>query len=194
MNKRQAIVTHLPEPPLSKLIFADTRLSWVWLFLRLYVASIWLEAGYSKMTSPQWIGPHAGSALTGFVMGALKKSAGAHPDVAGWYAVWLKDVVLPNASVFSHVVAVGELAVGIGLLLGLFTGIAAFFGATMNMNYLFAGTVSVNPMMVVIELFLILAWRVAGWIGLDQWVLPLTGTPWKPGTLFKDTQTKKQKR
>jgi len=184
MSKRSEAVTSLPEPPISKFLFADTRLSWIWLILRVYVAWQWLQAGWEKVISPMWVGPNAGGALAGFVSGALKKSSGAHPDVSGWYAVWLKDVVLPNASFFSHLVAFGELAVGIGLLLGLFTGIAAFFGATMNMNYLFAGTVSVNPIMVLIELFLILAWRVAGWIGLDQWVLPMLGTPWKAGSLF----------
>jgi thiosulfate dehydrogenase (quinone) large subunit len=138
--------------------------------------------------SPLWVGPNAGGALSGFVTGALKKTGGANPDVSGWYAVWLRDVVFPNASIFSHMVAFGEFAVGLGLLLGLFTGIAAFFGATMNMNYLFAGTVSINPIMVLIELLLILAWRVGGWVGLDRWILPMLGTPWKPGSLFKSNK------
>jgi thiosulfate dehydrogenase (quinone) large subunit len=184
MSKRSEVVTSLPAPPISKFLFADTRLSWVWLILRIYVSWEWLEAGWAKVNSPLWVGSTAGGALIGFVKGALQKSSGAHPDVSGWYAVWLKDVVLPNASLFSHMVAFGELAVGLGLFFGLFTGIAAFFGATMNMNYLFAGTVSINPIMVLIQLFLILAWRVAGWIGLDQWILPMIGTPWKPGSFF----------
>jgi thiosulfate dehydrogenase [quinone] large subunit len=61
---------------------------------------------------------------------------------------------------------------------GLFTGIAAFFGAFMNMNYLLAGTVSINPILFLGQLGLVLAWRIAGWIGLDRWVLPILGTPW----------------
>jgi thiosulfate dehydrogenase (quinone) large subunit len=188
MSKRSGAVTSIPEPPLSLFLFADTRLSWIWLILRVYVAWQWLQAGYEKVMSPLWVGSQAGGALTGFIMGALKKTGGSNPDVSGWYAAWLQDVVLPNANIFSHVVAFGELAVGLGLLFGLFTGIAAFFGATMNMNYLFAGTVSINPIMILIELFLILAWRVAGWIGVDRWILPLLGTPWKPGSLFKSNK------
>ena len=82
-------------------------------------------------------------------------------------------------------VAYGELLVGVALTLGLFTGIAAFFGGFMNMNYLFAGTVSTNPLLFLIQLFLILAWRVAGWYGLDRYILPLLGTPWDKGKLFK---------
>lgn len=93
--------------------------------------------------------------------------------------------MLPNAALFSHLVAWGELLVGVGLILGAFTGVAAFFGAFMNMNYLFAGAVSTNPFMFLIQLLLILAWRVAGWYGLDRYLLPMLGTPWKPGKIFK---------
>jgi thiosulfate dehydrogenase [quinone] large subunit len=53
------------------------------------------------------------------------------------------------------------------------------------MNYLFAGAVSVNPLMFLGQLVLVLAWRTAGWLGLDRWLLPLLGTPWQRGNLFK---------
>jgi len=38
--------------------------------------------------------------------------------------------------------------------------------------------VSINPVIGFLALFLILAWRIAGYWGLDRWVLPLLGTPW----------------
>lgn len=182
---RKEFVTQIPEPPLSRFLFADTRLAWIWVVLRVYVGWIWLEAGWGKVTSAAWTGEKAGVALTGFINGALAKTVGDHPDVAGWYAAWLKEVILPNASVFAPLVAYGELLIGLGLILGAFTGIAAFFGAFLNMSFLFAGAVSVNPIMVLIQLFLILAWRVAGWFGLDRFILPFLGTPWHPGKLFK---------
>jgi thiosulfate dehydrogenase (quinone) large subunit len=175
----------IPEPALSKLLFADIRLSWFWLIVRIYVGYEWFLAGWEKIHNSVWVGEKSGTALQGFIMGALKKSGGAHPDVYGWYAEFLKSFVLPHASTFSQIVAFGEVTVGIGLILGLFTGLAAFFGAFMNMNYLFAGTVSINPMLFLLELLLILAWRVAGIIGLDRFILPLLGTPWYPGKLFK---------
>jgi thiosulfate dehydrogenase [quinone] large subunit len=183
-NKRSFDTTQIPEPPLAKFLFADTKLALLWLVARIYVGWIWVEAGWSKINNPVWVGPDAGTAVSGFIMDALKKTSGAHPDVAGWYGTFLHNVALPNASFISHIVAYGELIVGVALILGLFTGIAAFSGAFMNMNYLFAGTVSVNPLMFVIELFLILAWRVAGWFGLDRILLPYLGTPWQPGKLF----------
>ncbi len=78
----------------------------------------------------------------------------------------------------------GEILVGLGLIFGILTGIAAFFGIFMNLSYLLAGVVSINPIIGGLALFLILAWRVAGYYGGDRWVLPLLGTPWT-GSLAK---------
>ncbi len=175
----------IPEPKLSRLLFADTRLSWVWLLVRLYIGWEWINAGWEKLTNPAWTGSAAGTAIKGFLNGALQKAAGAHPDVSGWYAAFVQNVALLHPVLFSHLVAYGEFAVGLALILGIFTGIAAFFGTFMNLNYLFAGTVSTNPLMLLLQLFLILAWRTAGWIGLDRYVLPALGTPWYAGELFE---------
>ena len=166
-------VAQIPEPPLSRFLFADTRFAYVWLILRLYVGWIWIQAGYEKIISPVWVGSKAGLAVAGFSKAALLKTSGAHPDVSMWYAWWLSHVVIPNAAVFSYIVSFGELLVGIGLILGIFTGVSAFFGAFMNMNYLFAGTVSINPIMLVVEFFLILAWRTVGFIGLGRYTRSL---------------------
>lgn len=171
-------VLEIPEPNISKVLFGDTRASWVWLFLRLYVGYEWLMAGWGKVMSPVWTGDKAGVAVQGFLSGALKKMAGEHPDVSSWYGYFVEHFALQHTVFFSYLVTYGELAVGIALILGIFTGIAAFFGAFMNFNYLFAGTVSVNPVLLLIELFLVLAWRNAGWLGIDRWLLPKLGVPW----------------
>ena len=181
-HAHEAVV--IPEPKLAEFLFADTRVAWVWLLLRLYVAYTWVTAGWEKVMSPAWVGSQAGTALHGFLAGAVAKSSGANPAVASWYAWFVSNVALPHVTTFSYIISFGELAVGVGLVLGAFTGIAAFFGAFMNLNYLFAGTISVNPLLLLIELFLILAWRNAGWLGLDRWLLPWLGVPWKPGREF----------
>ncbi len=184
MQKAKNTGIQIPEPALSRFLFADTRLAWLWIVIRLYVGWEWVTAGYEKITGG-WVGAKAGTALIGFLQGALVKASGAHPDVQSWYGIFLKQIIIPHAVGFSYVVSFGELAVGIALIIGIFTGIAAFFGAFMNMNYLLAGTVSINPILFLLELFLILAWRVAGWYGFDRWLLPLLGTPWQPGQMFK---------
>jgi thiosulfate dehydrogenase [quinone] large subunit len=176
--------TEIEEPKLSRFLFADTRFAWFWLAVRVYIGYEWFMAGWGKLGNAAWTGTSAGAAITGFLNGALQKTAGAHPDVSGWYSYFIQHVALPNAAAISYLVTFGELAVGIALILGIFTGIAAFFGTFMNLNYLFAGTVSTNPLMLLLQLLLILAWRTAGWVGLDRYFLKALGTPWQPGELF----------
>lgn len=173
------------EPPIAQFLFADPRLAWFWLVVRLYAGYQWLSAGMEKLGSPVWTGSKAGTAIAGFVAGALPKVAGGHPDVAAWYAGFLQAFVLPHAALWSWLIVFGELAVGVGLILGLFTGIAAFFGGLLNANYLLAGTVSTNPMLFILATWLVLAWRVAGYYGLDYWVLPAVGVPGGTGGLFR---------
>ncbi len=174
----------IEESPVSQFLFSNTKMSWFWLVVRLYVGWQWLEAGWQKLQSSSWIGMSAGNALKGFVQGALGKTQGTHPDVQMWYAYFLQHAVLPYAQLWSHAVAIGEFAVGLGLIVGAFTGIAAFFGMFMNLNYLLAGTVSVNPTLFALSAGLILAWKIAGYWGADRFLLPMLGTPWKPGNLF----------
>lgn len=178
-------VIRLEDPPVAKLLFEDVRLSWLWLILRLWLAWKWIEAGWAKVQNPAWTGANSGAPIQGFVKGALAKTGGDHPDVPSWYGSFLQSVVLPNAGTWSKLVAYGELLVGIALVLGIFTGIAAFFGAFMNFNYLLSGTVSTNPMMFLVAGLLVLAWKTAGWLGLDRILLPALGTPWAPGKVFR---------
>ncbi len=171
-----------PEPAVAKFFGGSTGSAPLWFVVRMYVGAEWLLAGWEKVMSPAW--GTSGKALSGFVAGALAKTGGANPAVQGWYASFLHNFVLPGAGFFSFLVTWGEVAVGVGLLLGVLTGIAAGFGVLMNLNYLLAGTVSVNPILGMIGLFLVFAWRACGWIGLDRWLLPALGLPWKPGALF----------
>lgn len=166
----------IEENPISRWLFTNTASAWIWLILRLYLGYTWLTAGIGKITSDAWVGENAGAAVKGFMGGAIALAEDG--EVAGWYAWFLENFVIPNAVVFSYMVAWGEVLIGLGLIVGLLTGIAAFFGAMMNMSFLLAGTVSSNPVMFVIAMFLIMAWKVAGWYGLDRWALPFLGTPW----------------
>ena len=80
---------------------------------------------------------------------------------------------------FSKVVVIGEIAIGVGLIVGAFVGFAAFFGAFMNLNFMLAGSASTNPVLFLIAGLLILAWKTAGYWGLDRFLLPALGTPWR---------------
>jgi len=47
--------------------------------------------------------------------------------------------------------------------------------------YMFSGSAGVNPAYAIVAVFLILAWRNAGYLGLDRLVLPMTGNRFRPG-------------
>lgn len=162
----------IAQPKLAKFFFANPNMAWLWLIVRVYVGWQWLYAGYEKLINPAWAGPLAGTAIKGFFMGSLQKAAGMHPDVQWWYANFIQNFCLQHTVGFSYLITGGEIAVGIALILGLFTGIAAFFGSFMNVNYLLAGTVSINPILLVLQIFIILAWRISGWFGLDRYIFP----------------------
>lgn len=166
-----------PEPRISKILFASKASAPFWTVVRVYVGYLWLSAGWGKVTSSAWVGSEAGGAVTGFLNRALTLTTGDHPSVQPWYAWMIENIFLPNAALMSHLVAFGEVLVGIALILGFLTGISAFLGGFMNASFLLAGTVSTNPVMFILATWLVLAWRVAGYYGLDYWVLPRIGAP-----------------
>jgi thiosulfate dehydrogenase [quinone] large subunit len=102
-----------------------------------------------------------------------------------WYRGFIETLINAEAHTwFSKIIIFGELAVAVALILGAFVGVAAFFGGMMNWSFIMAGSASTNGMLFAIATWLVLAWRNAGWIGLDRWLLPMIGTPWKSGSIF----------
>ncbi|MEM7737270.1 MAG: TQO small subunit DoxD [Deinococcota bacterium] len=166
-----------PEPRISKALFANKSLASLWAVVRVYLGYLWLVAGWGKITSSAWVGPDAGGPIIGFLNNALSLTTGEHPSVQVWYAWMIERIFLPNAFVMSHLVAFGQVLVGIALIVGFLTGISAFIGGLMNASFLLAGAVSTNPVMFILATWLVLAWRVAGYYGLDYWVLPRLGAP-----------------
>lgn len=140
----------------------------LWFIARLYLGYEFLMAGWGKMANAAWFGTGAGAALNGFVQGAVAKTTGLHPDVYQWYASFLQSSVLPHVMIWSNVVVVGEILIGLGLIVGLCTRYAAFFAFFMAFNFLLAGTVSVNPTLALVAILIMLAHRVAGYWGLDR--------------------------
>src|SRR5438876_4370167 len=88
------VVTQITEPPIARFLFADTRMAWLWLIVRLYVGYQWLSAGIDKLTGHSidigsfgqstgaaWVfNAQQGTAMKGFALGAIAKATGAHPS------------------------------------------------------------------------------------------------------------------
>ena len=168
----------LQDPPFVQKILSDPRAGWVWFILRVWVGWQWIQASLDKISNPAWVG--GGTALKGYWTNAIAIPASGRPAIAfGWYRTFLEFMLNAQAYTwFAKLIAYGEFLVGLGLILGAFTGIVAFFGGMMNWSYMMAGSASTNPMLFLISVLLILAWKVSGYIGADYFLLRLIGTPW----------------
>jgi thiosulfate dehydrogenase [quinone] large subunit len=168
-------------PAFTRFLFSNPRAGLFWLPIRLFVGFAWLEAGWHKFNDPAWVGADAGSAILGYWQNAVAVPEEGRPPISyDWYRAFIQFLIDNGAeSWMTYVITFGEMAVGIGLILGLLTGFAAFFGALMNMSFLLAGSASTNPVMFTLAVGLMLAWKVAGYYGLDRYLLPLLGTPWR---------------
>jgi thiosulfate dehydrogenase (quinone) large subunit len=104
--------------------------------------------------------------------------------VLGW--LWLEAgwSRLQGAPGLADPLAVGLTLAGIALILGVLTGPAAFVGGCLSIGLWDSAGVQVVALLFAAVVWLVLAWKTAGWIGLDRWLLPLLGMPWRGGVLF----------
>src|SRR5512141_311523 len=139
----------IEDPPLARFLFSDVRMAWLWTVVRVLIGISWLQAGLHKVGDPGWM--QTGDALKGFWAGALAIPDGGKSKIAfDWYRQFLQGLMDSGSYVwFAKLVAVGELLVGVALIVGAFVGIVAFFGAFMNWNYIMAGTASTNPLLLI---------------------------------------------
>lgn len=169
-------------PAFARFLFNNSRAGLVWLPIRLFLGFSWFEAGLHKATGTGWL--DGGAALAGYWKAAIAvSSTGKGPISYDWYREFLTFLLNGgHQSWFAPLITFGEMAVGIALILGILTGFAAFFGSFMNMAYLLAGTASTNPIMFALAMGVIMAWKVAGYYGVDRMLLPRLGTPWAPNS------------
>lgn len=177
------------DPPFVQRLLNDPRAGWLWVLPRIWLGWQWSEAAQHKISDPKWV--QTGEALKGFWANAVKIPETGRPAIVfDWYRSFLQMMLDAQAYTwFAKVVAYGELLIGLALILGAFTGIAAFFGGFMNWNFMMAGSASTNPMLFVIAVALILAWKVSGYIGADYFLLRWIGTPWRGAAVKAETPT-----
>ena len=184
-NAPGATTVEVEGPGFARFLFSNTKAGLLWLPVRLFVGFAWLEGGLHKLF-PEGKAIGAGWLDGGASLASYWERAVAIPEPPGRAAItfeWYRDflnVLLANDAQqwFAWLIVFGEIAVGLGLIFGVLTGFAAFFGAFMNMSFLLAGSASTNPVLFTLAIGLMLAWRVAGYYGVDRWLLPRLGVPW----------------
>jgi thiosulfate dehydrogenase (quinone) large subunit len=168
----------IQDPAIARFLFSDVRSAWIWLILRVWLGYAWFDASLHKISDPAWVG--TGAALKGFwTKAVIVPETGKAAIAYDWYRSFLTYLLDHQAYTwFGKLVAYGELLIGIALIIGAFVGIAAFFGALMNWNYIMAGVASTNALLLVVAILLVLAWKVAGYYGADFILLRWLSVPW----------------
>lgn len=144
----------------------------LYLGIRLFLGYEWIDSARGKLESADWMS--TGEALRAYWDRAVQQPEQGRPPIT--YAAYrsLIEYMLENEwyTWFAKLVAIGELLIGIGLLIGGLTGIAALFGLLMNFSFVYAGSASTNPTLIILGAVIIYGWRVAGWWGVDGLLLP----------------------
>jgi thiosulfate dehydrogenase [quinone] large subunit len=182
--------TTITNAPFITALFDNTKLAWIWLIARVYLGYQWVNAGYHKLTSSDWM--QTGDSLKGYWVNAVRiPEPPARPPITyDWYRDFLQSMLDHQSYVwFAKLVAIGEFLVGVALILGIFVGLAAFFAGFMNFNYMLAGTVSTNPVFFLLAILLIIAWKTAGYWGGDRFIFKWFGTPWDRRKMIQQNQS-----
>lgn len=138
------------------------------LLLRLYLGFSWLKSGIGKVIG----GFDANGFLQNSINHPVMTAEGAHMQypLFNWF---LETIVVPMSPVINVLIPVCELVVGITLILGLFTPIGVTLGLILNFLFLFAGAVSVNPLFILIGIFIFMGGYNSGKLGIDFFIKSL---------------------
>ncbi|HEY3066205.1 MAG TPA: TQO small subunit DoxD [Methylomirabilota bacterium] len=110
--------------------------AWI-VLLRVVVGAWFLKAAWTKLAL-MWLWdavpyPVVSPRFIAFQPKRVAEFAAGNP--VAWYRDFLESAVLPNATLFAILQTWGEVAVGLGLVLGLLTGLTAFVGLFLTVNY-----------------------------------------------------------
>jgi thiosulfate dehydrogenase [quinone] large subunit len=132
-----------------------------WTAMRVWLGVMWIQAGAAKLFGAE----NAGFLHNG---GAVVAGYAAHGVPAySWWGSFLHSFVVPNAGWIAVLVAVGEYVIGIALVAGFFTRIAALGSLALLFTYVMSGTASVCAWYALFAIVILTMWRTSSWLGVD---------------------------
>ncbi|TKT02338.1 DoxX family protein [Streptomyces lasalocidi] len=140
--------TQTPYPDSGHRDWRDTATRYALVPLRVFLGVTFIYAGLDKLTSSSFM-KDSGAGSIGETMRAVRDSS-AIPA--------LVDFALKNPPVFGYAMALGELAVGIGTLLGLFSRLAALGGALISLSLWLTVSWASDPYYYGNDLAYLMAW------------------------------------
>jgi thiosulfate dehydrogenase (quinone) large subunit len=130
-----------------------------WTAMRIWLGIMWIDAGSSKL----W-----GAESVAFLHGAGVKGFASHGVPAySWWGSFLHGFVVPNAGWIGVLVAVAEFLVGVALVVGFVTPLAALGSLALLFTYVMSGTASVCAFYALFAIVILATWRTSSWLGID---------------------------
>src|SRR6202034_2555189 len=131
-----------------------------WTAMRVWLGVMWIQAGASKLWGAEAAAfLHSSAGVAGFA---------AHGTPAySWWGSFLHSFVVPNAGWIGILIAVAEFTIGVALVAGLFTRIAALGSLALLFTYVMSGTASVCAWYALFAIVILTMWRTSSWIGID---------------------------
>jgi thiosulfate dehydrogenase (quinone) large subunit len=123
--------------------------SWFMLPLRLFLGITFVYAGIQKLTDPQYFNP----AARGYIGKQIIAFASGSP-----LHYFLIRFAVPHAHLFGAMVAYGEIAIGLGALVGLLLRPAALFGLFLSITFFLTATWHVYPYFYGADIVFIFCW------------------------------------
>lgn len=117
--------------------------------LRLFLGITFVYAGIQKLTDPQYFNP----AARGYISKQIIAFATGSP-----LHYFLIRYAVPHAHLFGALVAYGEIAIGLGTLVGLLLRPAAFFGLLLSITFFLTATWHVYPYFYGADIVFIFCW------------------------------------
>ena len=87
-----------------------------------------------------------------------------------WWGSFLHSFVVPNSGWIGFVVAFAEFPIGVGLVLGLFTRVAALGSLALLFTYVMSGTASVCAFYALVAIVILATWRTSSLFGADGFI------------------------
>ncbi|HEV2405840.1 MAG TPA: TQO small subunit DoxD [Ktedonobacterales bacterium] len=145
--------------------------AWVLAPLRLFFGITFIYAGLQKFTDPQFFKKSA----PGYIGKQILAFAHGTP-LHGF----LLSVAEPHAVAFGVIVALGEIAIGLGTLTGILFRLAAIFGALLSLIFFLSASWRVYPYFYGADIVFVFGWitlilaqpAACGWPALDVYMLP----------------------
>jgi thiosulfate dehydrogenase (quinone) large subunit len=132
-----------------------------WTAMRVWLGIMWIQAGAAKLwgaENPAFL-HNNGAAVAGFASHGVPAYT--------WWGSFLNSFVVPNSGWIAILVAFGEFAIGVALVAGLFTRVAALGSLALLFTYVMSGTASVCAFYALFAIVILVMWRTSSWLGVD---------------------------